>query len=101
MLDMLAKLLKALNAEGSPTQISLGFAAGLMVGLTPLWSLHNLVLVFLVFVLRINLSAFFLSFAVFSGIAYLADPIMDKVGEALLTTPALNGLWTTLYNQDV
>ena len=66
MLDMLAKLLKALNAEGSPTQISLGFAAGLIVGLTPLWSLHNVLLVFLVFLLRINLSAFFLSFAVFS-----------------------------------
>lgn len=101
MLDMLAKLLKALNAEGSPTQISLGFAAGLIVGLTPLWSLHNLLLVFLVFLLRINLSAFFLSLAVFSGIAYVADPFMDNIGEALLTSPALNGLWTTLYGQDI
>ncbi len=26
---------------------------------------------------------------------------MDKVGEEMLTTPALNGLWTTLYNQDI
>ena len=100
-MDMLAKLLKALNAEGSPTQISLGFAAGMIVGLTPLWSLHNLIFLFLVFLLRINLSAFFLSFAVFSGIAYLADPLMDKIGEALLTSPALIGLWTSLYNQDI
>ena len=101
MLDMLAKLLKALNAEGSPTQISLGFAAGLIVGLTPLWSLHNVLLVFLVFLLRINLSAFFLSFAVFSGIAYLADPVMDNIGKALLTSPALHGTWTDLYQQDL
>jgi uncharacterized protein (TIGR03546 family) len=101
MLDLLAKLLRALNAEGSPTQISLGFAAGLIVGLTPLWSLHNLLLVFLVFLLRINLSAFFLSFAIFSGIAYLADPAMDKIGEALLTSSALTGLWTGMYNQDI
>jgi len=101
MLDMLAKLLKALNAEGSPTQISLGFAAGLIVGLTPLWSLHNLLLVFLVFLLRINLSAFFLAFAVFSGIAYFADPMMHNIGEALLTSSALNGFWTSLYNQDI
>ena len=101
MLDMLAKLLKALNAEGSPTQISLGFAAGLIVGLTPLWSLHNLLVVFLVFLIRINLSAFLLSFAVFSGIAYAVDPVTDKIGEALLTSPALNGFWTTLYNQDI
>jgi uncharacterized protein (TIGR03546 family) len=101
MLDMLAKLLRALNAEGSPTQISLGFAAGLIVGLTPLWSLHNLLLVFLVFLLRINLSAFFLAFAVFSGIAYLTDPVMDTIGEALLTAPALAGFWTYLYNHDI
>lgn len=101
MLDMLAKLLKALNAEGSPTQISLGFAAGLIVGLTPLWSLHNLIFGFFVFLLRINLSAFFLSFAVFSGIAYLADPLMDNIGQSLLTSPALNGLWTSLYGQDI
>ena len=101
MLDMLAKLLKALNAEGSPTQISLGFATGMIVGLTPLWSLHNLLLVFFVFLLRINLSAFFLSFAVFSGIAYLVDPIMDKIGEALLTSPGLIALWTSLYHQDI
>ncbi len=101
MLDMLAKLLKALNAEGSPTQISLGFAAGMIVGLTPLLNLHNLLLVFLVFLLRINLSAFFLSFAVFSGIAYLVDPVMDSIGEALLRSSALNGLWVNLYNQDI
>jgi uncharacterized protein (TIGR03546 family) len=101
MLDMLAKLLRALNAEGSPTQISLGFAAGMIVGLTPLWSLHNLLLLFIVFILRINLSAFFLSFAVFSGIAYLADPLMSRIGETLLTSPALHGLWTGMYQQDI
>lgn len=101
MLDLVAKLLRALNAEGSPTQISLGFAAGLIVGLSPLWSLHNVLLLFLVFLLRINLSAFFLSFAVFSGIAYLVDPIMNKIGEAMLTSPALSGIWTSMYNQDI
>ena len=101
MLDTLAKLLKALNSEGSPTQVSLAFAAGLIVGLTPLWSLHNLLVVFLVFLFRVNLSTFFLSWTVFSGIAYLTDPIMDKIGTALLTSPALTDVWTALYNQDV
>lgn len=101
MLDMIAKLLKVLNAEGSPTQISLGFAAGLIVGLTPLWSLHNLLLAFLVFLFRVNLSAFFLSLTVFSGIAYLADPAMDQVGAALLGSASLHDLWTNLYNQPV
>jgi uncharacterized protein (TIGR03546 family) len=26
---------------------------------------------------------------------------MDNIGEALLNSPALNGLWVTLYNQDI
>ena len=101
MLDMIAKLLKVLNAEGSPTQISLGFAAGLIIGLTPLWSLHNLLLAFLVFLFRVNLSAFFLSWAVFSGIAYLADPAMNQLGAAMLTSASMQDLWTSLYNQPV
>lgn len=101
MLDMIAKLIKVLNAEGNPTQISLGFAAGLIIGLTPLWSVHNLLLAFLVFLFRVNLSAFFLSWAFFSGIAYLADPAMDQLGATLLTSTALQDLWTTMYNQTI
>jgi uncharacterized protein (TIGR03546 family) len=101
MLDMIAKLIKVLNAEGNPTQISLGFAAGLIIGLTPLWSLHNLLLAFLVFLFRVNLSAFFLSWAFFSGIAYIADPAMDKLGATLLTAPALHDMWTSMYNQTI
>lgn len=101
MLDMFAKLLKVLNAEGSPTQISLGFAAGLIIGLTPLWSLHNFFLAFLVFLFRVNLSAFFLSWTIFSGIAYLADPAMNQVGAAMLAAASLQELWTNLYNQPI
>jgi uncharacterized protein (TIGR03546 family) len=26
---------------------------------------------------------------------------MDRIGEALLTLPTLQGLWTTLYHQDI
>ena len=100
MLKMIAKLLKALNAEGSPTQISLGFVAGMIVGLTPLWSVHNAFVVFVTLFFRINLSAFFLTFAVFSGIAYIFDPAMNAIGEALLTLPALRDLWSALYQSD-
>jgi uncharacterized protein (TIGR03546 family) len=101
MLDMIAKLLKVLNAEVNPMQISLGFAAGLIIGLTPLWSLHNLLLVFLVFIFRVNLSSFFLSWAVFSGIAYLTDPVMDQVGATMLASTSMQEVWTSLYNQQI
>jgi len=101
MLRQLAKLLKALNAETSPWQISLAFVLGMIMGFTPLASFHNLLVLLLAFVLRINFSAFILGFASFTGIAYLLDPLFIRLGEALLLNPALQGMWTVLYESDL
>jgi len=98
MLRLLARLLKALNSEASPWQIAVAIAMGMIVGLTPLWRLHNLVLFFCVFFFRVNLSAFFVAFGFFSGIAYLADPVFLRIGENLLTSPALEPVWISLYS---
>ncbi|MCF6219011.1 MAG: TIGR03546 family protein [Gammaproteobacteria bacterium] len=100
MLNLLAKLLKILNAETAPWQISAGFVVGMMMGLTPLWSLNSLLLLLLLFGLRINLSAFILSLTLFSGIGYLFDPLMESFGAWLLANPTLINLWTTLYQSD-
>ncbi len=99
MIKAIAKFLKILNSETDPTQISLAFCFAMIAGLSPLLSLHNLFVVLLVLVLRVNLSAFLLGFVVFSGIAYLLDPVFHQVGLTLLNAPALNGLWTGLYDQ--
>lgn len=69
-----------------------------MVGLTPLASLHNLLVLVCVLVLRANLSAFLVAFGLFSGIAYALDPLFHRIGLALLTAPALQGPWTALYD---
>jgi len=97
---MTLKLFKALNSEASPWQLALGIAFGLIVGLTPLMSLHNIVFVLLVFMLRINLSAFFLSTGFFTGVAYLLDGVSVAVGEAILTHPGLQSFWTALYQSE-
>ncbi len=101
MLELLAKLLKVLNSEISPWQISAGFIIGMIMGLTPLWSLNNLLLLLLLLCLRINLSAFLLSLTLFSGIGYLFDPLMESLGASLLANPALVDLWNTLYQSDL
>lgn len=100
MLTMLAKLLKALNSEASPSQISLAFVLGMILGLTPLWSVHNIIVIFLALVLRINLTGFLLAFGVFSGLAYLLDPLFISIGESLLTNPNLLSTWKSLYVSD-
>jgi uncharacterized protein (TIGR03546 family) len=92
------KLLQVISSETEPGQISLGFAFALIAGFTPLLSLHNLLVLFLILVLRVNLSAFLLGLAFFSGIAYLLDPLFHRIGLAVLTAGPLDGLWTALYN---
>ncbi|MCA9481390.1 MAG: DUF2062 domain-containing protein, partial [Nitrospira sp.] len=75
MIKLLAKLLRVLNSETEPGQISLGFGLAMIAGLTPLLSLHNLLVLLLVCVLRVNLSAFLLGLALCTGIAYALDPL--------------------------
>lgn len=101
MIRILARLLRVLNSETEPGQISLGFCFASVAGLTPLVSLHNVLVLLLVLVLRVNLSAFLLGLAVFSGLAYLLDPLFHRLGLALLTAGALQDLWTSLYNSTV
>lgn len=98
MLRLIARLLRVLNSETHPGQISLGFCFAMVAGLTPLLSLHNVIILLLVLVLRVNLSAFLLGLAVFSGMAYLLDPVFDWNGTFILTASALKGLWTSLYS---
>ncbi|MBA1147624.1 TIGR03546 family protein [Ectothiorhodospiraceae bacterium WFHF3C12] len=97
-LRTLARILKALNSEASPAQLAGAACLGMVMGLTPLWSLHNLLVLLLALVLRVNLSAFLLVFVLTTGIAYLADPLFDALGWALLTAGALEPMWTALYN---
>jgi len=97
MLRLIAKILKVLNSEGDPWQISLAAALGMVAGLTPLWSLHNIIIVFLALVLRVNLSTFIGALAVFSGIAYAIDPVFHSVGLAVLTSEGLKETWTAMY----
>ncbi|MDR9502163.1 MAG: TIGR03546 family protein [Desulfurivibrionaceae bacterium] len=98
MLRLIAKLLKVLNSDAQPGQISLGFCLAMVAGLTPLLSLHNLLVLLLVCVLRANLAAFLLSLLLFTGIAYLFDPLFSQLGLALLTAPPLQALWSALYD---
>lgn len=95
---LLLKLIKALNSETDPSQISLGICFGLVVGLTPTLSLHNLIVLLLVLVLRVNVSAFITSTILFSGLAWAFDPHINRLGLAILQAEGLKGLWTTLYN---
>lgn len=100
MLTLFAKLLKILNADDNPSQIALAIVFAAIIGLTPLYSPHNALILLLVLVLRVQLTMFIISFGLFSVVAYLLDPVSDSIGLMLLQADALNALWTSLYNNN-
>ncbi len=95
---ILAKLLKALHSDAGPWQLAFGIMFGMMMGLTPFFRFHNLIILFVVLFFRVNLATFLLSFGLFSVFALALDPLMMDVGESVLLSESLNGLWTAFYN---
>ena len=101
MINGFAKFIKLLNANENPAQLAVAVVLSMIMALTPFWSLHNLVVVLLLCVLRINLFVFFVSFPIWAGIAWVIDPYSAALGESLLLNESLNGLWLSLYQSDV
>ena len=98
MLRRIIKVLKALNSNEAPWQISLGVIFGALLGLTPLFSLHNLVVLFLALLINLNISIMIVSLVAFSLIAYALDPVFHQVGLALLTSPGLESFWIQFFS---
>lgn len=97
ILRYIAKLLKALASEASPAQLAGGFVLGMIIGLTPFFSLHNLLIVVLILILKVNIGMALLAFLIFSGIAYLADPAFHNFGIWLLENESLQTTWRSMY----
>ncbi|WP_404400061.1 DUF2062 domain-containing protein [Idiomarina seosinensis] len=97
MLTFLAKMLKALNSETSPWALAMAMVLGMILGLTPLWRLHNLLILLAALIFRVNLSLFILSFVIFSGVAYLLDPFFHQIGLSLLNAQSWQGIYEAMY----
>lgn len=102
LIKLIQSLVKALNSEGTPGQVAAGVALGAAFGLTPLLSLHNLVLVAVLFLFNVSLPGALLGWLVFVPVGFVLDPLFDRVGQwLLLGTSALHGFWTAVYNMPV
>lgn len=102
LIKLVQSLVKALNSEGTPGQVAAGIALGAIFGLTPLMSLHNLLMLAAIFLLNVSLPGAFVGWLVFLPLGFALDPVFHAAGEKLLLeTPALAGWWTTVYNTPV
>lgn len=98
LLKLLQSLFKTLHSEGTPGQVAAGIMLGAGIGLSPLLSGHNLLLLALLVLLNVSFGGGLLGLALFTLIAFILDPVFDRLGYVLLEAPALQGFWTSLYN---
>jgi uncharacterized protein (TIGR03546 family) len=101
-LKIFGKLIKVLRSNASPGQIAWGFALGTFLGFTPLMSLHNLGIVFLIFILNVNISAALFGWLLCSLLAFFLDPLFHSIGFVILVQIGfLKPIWTTFYNAPI
>ena len=82
ILKLLQSLVKTLHSEGTPLQIGAGFALGAALGLTPLFNIHNLLIIVLLTMLNVSFGAGLLAMVLCAPFGFLLDPVFDRVGHA-------------------
>jgi uncharacterized protein (TIGR03546 family) len=101
LLKLIQSIIKTLHSAGTPGQVAAGMALGSALGLTPLMSLHNLVVFSLLVLLNVSFGGGMLGWMLFVPFGFLLDPVFDGIGLRLLTAPGLRPLWTDLTNTPI
>ena len=101
MIRQVLKVFKALNSNEKPWQLSLGLAFGGIIGLMPLWTPHNIFLLFLAFIINLNFTLLLVGFFFFSGIAYILDPLFHQIGLAVLTSEEMQSFWVEFFSNPI
>lgn len=101
LLKFLQSLFKALNSEGTPGQVAAGMALGMVFGLTPLLSLHNVVFFAIAMLTTVSFPGVMLGWVLAVPLGFLFDPVFDTLGYALLSTDALTPFWTAVVNTPI
>lgn len=101
VIKFLQTLFKALNSDGTPGQVGMGMAIGLAFGLTPLVSLHNVVVLAVAMLTTVSMPGVFLGWAIATPLGFMLDPLFDQVGMALLTSDALTPFFVWVVNTPV
>lgn len=98
LLKQFFSLIQLLNSDTATNQIAAGIACGLILGFAPVFSLQTIFVFFLLFFFRIQIGAAFLAAFAFKFIAWMLDPLSNRIGMAILETESLRPLFTDLYN---
>ena len=83
-MKQIINLIRLLHSDTGQNQIATGLAFGVFLGFAPFISIQTLLVLFIVFIFRVQLGAAFLSAFFFKLIAFLMDPVADVLGKLAL-----------------
>lgn len=98
ILKQLFAFIKLLNSDTGNISLAMGMTCGFILGMTPVLSLHSLLVFLILFFFRIQIGAALVMAFFFKFIAFLLDPVFHFVGSQVLEMASLQGFFTTLYN---
>ncbi|HXH29988.1 MAG TPA: TIGR03546 family protein [Bacteriovoracaceae bacterium] len=98
ILKQLFAFIKLLNSDTGTISLASGMTCGFILGMTPVLSLHSLLIFLVLFFFRIQVGAALVMAFFFKFIAFLLDPLFNFVGSKVLEMESLSGVFTQLYN---
>lgn len=101
ILKQIFAFIKLLNSDTGNISLAAGMTCGFILGMTPVLSLHSLLIFLILFFFRIQIGAALLMAFFFKFVAFLLDPAFDFVGAKVLEMESLQGIFTTLYNMPI
>ncbi len=101
LLKQFFALIQLLNSDTGTNQIAAGIACGLILGFAPVFSLQTVLVIFLLFFFRIQIGAATLAAFAFKFIAWIVDPISNRLGMLVLEAEPLQPLFTKMYNMPI
>ncbi len=98
ILKQLFAFIKLLNSDTGNISLAMGMTCGFILGMTPVLSLHSLLIFLILFFFRIQIGAALVVAFFFKFAAFLLDPLFHLVGSQVLEMDSLKGIFTQLYN---
>jgi uncharacterized protein (TIGR03546 family) len=101
ILKQLFAFIKLLNSDTGTTSLAAGMTCGFILGMTPVLSLHSMLIFIFMFFFRVQIGAALVMAFFFKFVAFLLDPIFHAAGSSVLEMSSLEPLFTTLYNMPI
>ncbi len=94
----IARIVAGLYSNRRPGEVAAAIATAVLLTLIPGSNLLWFGLLALMFFLRINHAVALVFIAILAPVSSVADPLLHRIGHAVLTAPGLHGFFTSLYN---